>query len=60
MELLLTSISSIDNFCSIELKLLDYLNYREFLTSSHLQKQKTINFSTQYKITFLHHFLEQW
>ncbi len=31
----------------------DHLNYREFLTSSQLQIQKTINFSTQIQNYFL-------
>ncbi len=45
---------AIDNFCSIQFKLLWLLNYLEFLTtSSQLQKQKTINFSTQIQNNFL-------
>ncbi len=61
MELLLTSISEywITSVIS-NLSYFDYLNYLEFLTTSSQQhKQKTINFSTQYKITFLPHLLKQ-
>ncbi len=45
---------SIDNFCSIKFNYFDCLGDLEFLTaSSHLQKQKTINFSTQIQNYFL-------
>ncbi len=49
MELLLTSISWVlITSVVLNLNYFDYLNYLEFLTtSSQLQKQKTINFSTQ-------------
>ncbi len=54
MELLLPSISSVLITSVVSnLSYFDYLNYREFLTSSHLQKQKTINFSTQIQNYFL-------
>ncbi len=55
MELLLTSISWVLITSVVSnLSYFDYLNYRQFLTtSSHLQKQKTINFSTQIQNYFL-------
>ncbi len=55
MELLLTSISWVLITSVISnLSYFDYLNYREFLTtSSQLQKQKTINVSTQIQNYFL-------
>ncbi len=55
MELLLTSFLSIDNFCSIKLKLLWPSELPWILDNklSPLQKQKTINFSTQIQNYFL-------
>ncbi len=49
MELLLTSISGVLITSVVSnLTYFDYLNYLEFLTtSSQLQKQKTIDFSSQ-------------
>ncbi len=55
MELLLTSISRVLITSVVSnWSYFDYLNYLEFLTtSSQLQKQKTINFSTQIQNYFL-------